>query len=406
MPHSVDINKDQSLVWLPHLLTDVMRSKQWNDLALEPVLNAAEAGEARIMFESSHAALTWEWGKWRQVEISVNHLDESTVIRTYVASQPAEARWQHLPVVSEVEIAFHDDNGTTARAKVQVPELTNFGREVEFEQKIRGKVRVRLSTPAIGARVVVELLRLSQQGTFKLRGEPIPFPSGKTQIYVQVPEGFFGIIAVVAKRASSTQLIAAADYHDDGEIVPQLIINSRLRSVIEGHYRVTQSSLVPTIEEWIRSWPSDSQHRLSILHDHAQQHFHARTISGSDDFLRTYPTGLLRYLTLIECGFEFSDPLKLIGQLNNNSFQRALNSAMPSLGAAVAALSTPAERIWAIQNAHNRNLLEAVHEAGNDGLAALARALHLADKRAEAIAAWESRQASTFAAVGSKQIRQ
>lgn len=405
MRHIVDINKDQSLFWRPHLLTEVMETKQLSDLTLEPVINPAEAGEVRVMLESSHAALRWEWRNWKQVEIRANHHDEATVVRTYVVSQPPEARWEDLPVVSEIEINFHDDNGTIARAKVQIPELTNFGRDVEFEQRVRGNVGVRLSKPP-SARVVVELLRLSQKGTFKLRGEPFQFPIGKAQIYVPVPEGFFGIIAVVAKQAQSEQLIAAADYHDDGEIVPQRIINDRLRDVIEGRYRVAPQPRLPSVEEWIRSWPSDSQHRLSVLYEQARQHFYERPVSGSDEFLRAFPTGLLRYLTLAGCGFVASNPEKLIRQLNNNSFQKALNLALPSLGAAIAALSTPEEKTWAIQNARNPNLVEAVREAGNEGMAALARALHLGDKRAEAIAAWEARQAPAFASVGSKQNRQ
>jgi hypothetical protein len=86
--------------------------------------------------------------------------------------------------------------------------------------------------------------------------------------------------------------------------------------------------------------------------------------------------------------------------LNSNNFQKALNSVLPALCAAIAALHDPNERIWAIQNAHNRYLPAAVSEAKNDGLAALARALHLADKRSEAIASWESRRPS-FSSSGS-----
>jgi hypothetical protein len=98
---------------------------------------------------------------------------------------------------------------------------------------------------------------------------------------------------------------------------------------------------------------------------------------------------------LIQCGFESLDPRKLIKRLNHNSFQKALNSAVPALGAALAALRTPEEKIWAIQNARNPNLQEAVNEAKNEGVPALRRALHLADKRAEAIAAWQSRRAAS-----------
>jgi hypothetical protein len=161
---------------------------------------------------------------------------------------------------------------------------------------------------------------------------------------------------------------------------------------------------LPTVEDWLGSWPSGSQHRLTNLYDRVRRHFSALQLNGADELLRTYPTGLLRYLTLIECGLKAADPPQLIRQLNGNNFQKSLNAALPALGAAIAALHDPNERIWAIRNAHNRNLATAVSEAKNDGLAALDRALHLADKRSEAIASWESRRLS-FASTGSKQSR-
>lgn len=404
MPLAIDINKEQqSLLWRRHLLTEVMKSRELHDLALEPVLNPVEAQDASVRIEKSSTSLKWEWSNWTRVDISTNHLDEATVVRTYAAFQPPEARWRELPIVSEIEVRFESENGTSACAKMTVPELTNFGRDVEFGLWMHGNVRIRLSQPVTAARVDIELLRPGQNGTFKRRGSLFQFPPGVMQIDVPVPDDFFGIIAVVARQADGQQLIAAADFNDYGEVIPQDVVSERLQQAVEGRYNLAPPPQQPTLEEWLRSWPRDSQRRLSALYDSVRKHFQARQLPCNDEYLRTHPTGLFRYLTLTQCGYESPDPRRLIRRLNDNSFQKALNSVLPPLGAVIAALRTPAEKIWAIQNAGNPNLQGAVNEAKNEGVAALKRALHLADTRSDAIAAWESRRRSSSASADSEQ---
>ena len=403
MPLAIEINKDQqSLLWRRHLLTEVMKTMHVHDLTLEPVLNPPEAEDARVKIEKGHASMKWEWGNWTRVDISVNHLDKATVVRSYAIFQPPEAKWRDLPAVSELDVRFRNDNGTTACARMQVPELTNFGRDVEFGRWIQGSVQVRLARPVAAARVEVELLRLGQHGTFKLKGNPKAFAVGERQLDIPVPDDFFGIIAVVAKQHKSERLIAAADFNDHGEVIPQSIVNDKLQEVIDSRYSITSKPKPPSLEEWLRSWPSFSHQRLTALYELARQHFSRRQLTLDDEDLKAHPTGLLRYLTLIQCGFESLDPRKLIGRLNHNSFQKALNSAVPALGAAIAALRTPEEKIWAIQNARNPNLQEAVNEAKNEGVPALRRALHLADKRAEAIAARQSRRTASSVSAAQK----
>ena len=403
---AIEINKDQqSILWRRHFLSDVMKSLQLHELVQEPVMNPPEANDARVKIENTNASLKWEWGTWTRVDINANHQDESIVVRSYVPFQTAEAKWRDLPAFNEVEVRFENDNGTTACAKVQVPELTSFGRDVKFDQWISGRVRVRLSEPVTAARVEVELLLLSPERTFKRQGAPVAFPHTETQIDVHVPDTFFGVIAVIAKQSRSQRLIGAADFNDYGEVIPQDVVNDRLQEVIESRNGVVHAPKQLTVEEWLRSWPEHSQRCLTALHELALQHFSNHQLTYKDEYIREQATGLLRYLTLIQCGFKSSDPGRLIGRLNNNTFQKALNAVLPTLGAALTSLRTPTEKIWAIQNARNPNLQEAVSDARNEGVAALGRALHLADKRAEAIAAWKSRQAAAANVVGSTQSK-
>jgi hypothetical protein len=392
MLRTIDINKDQqSLVWSPHFLTDVAQTLKLDDLELEPVVSPLGTGRYTIKIDTNQLSLKWKWGNWKQLDITANK-PQRTLVGTYLAPHVTEAHWQDLRVANEIELTFFSEDGTSVRTKVQVPDPVNLGSEVQIGPKINGRVRVKLLKPKAHTRIMVELLGLSQEGTFRLRKSQ-EFPLAQMETGIEVPSGFFGILAVVAKRETDQWLIGAADCHDDGEVVQQRTLNHRLREVIDSRYSATSQTQLPTFADWLSSWPSDSQLRLGILCDLARRHFATQQFNSAEFLLRTYPTGLSRYLTLVKCGLENSDPTALVRSLNQHSFHQALNAALPALGAALNLLSGPAERVWAIQNAHCRNLQKAASEARNDGVGALARELHLMNKREEAIAMWESRQA-------------
>src|ERR1051326_1762740 len=106
MPHMIALNKDQSLLWRPHPLTEELKTLKVENFVLEPVINSPEAAEATVKIESNQLLLKWDWGNWKQVEISANYAAQRTVLRRCVISQPAEVRWRELPSVSEIELTF------------------------------------------------------------------------------------------------------------------------------------------------------------------------------------------------------------------------------------------------------------------------------------------------------------
>jgi hypothetical protein len=398
MTSLIEIGKDQQcLVWQPHLLTEAMESRRWTDLMLEPVVNPGGGGAASVKIDCNDVSVKWVWGNWNRVEIGAANTEASGAARTYTRSQHSEAKWKELPAVRDVELTFYGAEGLTARAKVEVPDVANLGRDVEFGQRRNGMVRVRLLNSKVHTNVTVELLRLSMESVYKPRGRPFPLQSGTSQASVPVPHDFFGVLAVVANRNGQRRLIGAADFDDRGRVTPQSPGDDELKKV----RRWVESGVVNgrqaprlalTAEEWLDNWPDNSRERLASLYQLARRHLESTGVAGADDLLRACPTGLARYLTLTQCGYESFTPQNLIRQLNGGSFQSALNTELPVLSKALAVLNSPVERIWAIEHADNRNLAEVAASVRDLGIAALARELHLFDRRSEAIAAWEARR--------------
>lgn len=393
---AVEINKSrQTLVWRPHLLTDVMESKSLKELALEPVLDRPDTKRARIEISSDEISLRWDWGIWNRVEISVANAKVSAFSLTYAKSESSEVDWQQLPAGRDVELTFHGSNGSIGRAKVQVPDTANFGRDVVFGSPSNGFVVLQVGKETSCSSVVAHWLQPDMENQYRPKGAPVVFPVGQLRATLAIPNNFFGILAVIAKQNNTRKLIAAADYKDNGSLVPHKSDNAHLRMLRRFLHDSGWTEFVETekasIHDWLNSWPTDSQHRLGDIYNFALEHF---ATTEADDLLRHYPTGLLRYLALVRCGFKSSDAQRLIRQLNNVDFKTSLKFVLPALGGALEVLSSPVEREWAIQHSGHAGLHEAAAEAANHGTKALARALHLVEKRHEAIAAWQLRRNS------------
>lgn len=389
---AVEINKNrQALVWRSHLLSEVAESRHLTDLLLEPVIDPPDLKRAKVEITTDETVLRWNWGSWNRVEISTANAKHSMF--TYVKPQPSEINWQQLLAGSDIELTFHGTNGVTARAKVQVPDEANFGRDVKFDDRLKGIVPVMVANEASYSSIVAHWFLLDMQGTFRPKGSPVVFPAGKSNATLFIPNDFEGILAVLATQNNTRKLIGAADCKEYGRVKPHPRDDDHvrvLRRFLRASGLIDREEIANAgIEEWLKTWPTDSQRRLRELHKSAREHF---TLADANDLLRHHPTGLSRYLLLLRCGFKAPDAQTLIRQLNHIDFKAALKSAAPALGAVFEVISLPAERIWAIQHADHNNLYEAAKEAANHGIGALARALHLIEKRHEAIAAWKSRR--------------
>lgn len=400
----VEIGKDgQCILWQPHLLAEALATDERHDLGLEPLLNQAGVSADLFKVESDHTSIRWEWGAWQRVEIGAEQGEGAGRPLTYTRAQAPTVGWRELPPADAVELTFYDtDDALGGRVKIEVPEAAHFGRDVEFSGPRGGAVWVKLLNSKNSGDLQVEWLRLDMRQSFKPKGEPIAFPAGETQIRVRVPSYFAtGHIAVVRSRRGRRQLIGYAHYHDASTnlVTPDLSRSEGVKEFqvvrrwVEGSAGAAPRRLGrdATAEEWLDNWPSASCKRLLRVSERARL---CAEFAGRDarKLMRDYPTGLLRYLALRACGHPSADAAGIVRLLDGHSFAAALNVALPALGGALPLLAAPEERAWAVRHADNPNLAVAAGSAAGQGPRALARALHLLDRRAEACAAWEARR--------------
>lgn len=401
----LEIGKDgQCILWQPHLLTAALATSQSDALlALEPVLNpAGVSGEAAFGGENNETSVRWDWAGWQRVEIRAEQANGLSAPLNYVQPQRPVVGWNELPAASAVELTFYSAEGVAGGCvKIEVPDTATFGRDVEFGQPRGGTIIVRLLNSRDSMGLSVEMLRLGQREGFKLKGSPLAFSPGQSQLSIPVPNDFFGIVAIVKNRHQRRHLIGYARYNGRKPIPPDLRQTrdakefQKIRRWIEGDDRSSPQRLHQEVatEEWLDNWPLNSRTRFRYLAEQARLHI-GLTEDVAYKALRAHPTGLLRYLALFHCGYTSSSPEKIVRLLNEGSFAASLNTALPNLGSALAYLQTPEEILWAVRQADNPHVAEAATWAGGQGVAALERALHLLDKRSEARAAWKARQAA------------
>jgi hypothetical protein len=397
----VEIGQDGcAILWQPHLLTDVMRARANDALALEPVmLPPGDEAAAPFKVVNNSAALSWHWGGWKMVEFVAVGAGQTGHARKLLPPQRSQVEWRELPDCDAVELTFYDADGARGVVKVEASRVATFGREVEFTQPRGGVVGVRLLNQPDGESTLVERMIPGQEEGFRVR-RPISFRPGETFLRVPVAELGWGILAVVRRRRGRRQLLAYAHYDGEKNCVslPDVSLPldvaelQRLRRWFGEDTRGGRAQRPDELplEDWLDNWPGGGRSRLSHLAAQARARLGLND-EGIGQLLRSSPTGLARYLALALCGYATRSPARDIRQLDEGSFQAALSALSPQLAVALSELSAPEEKGWAVTHAHSPCLGEAVGWADGQGLDALERALHLFEKRAEAIAAWSAR---------------
>ena len=222
-PHHIEIGKDGcAFIWEPHPLTDVVRAGGADALALDPMFCAqGAAATAPFKVAGGEAALSWNWGGWKAVELAAVRAGRRVSARKFLPPQPPEIEWRGLPACDAVELTFSDAEGARGVVKVEAPRVVVFGRDVEFAQPKRGVVGIRLLNRLDGEGVVVERLIPGQKGGFRRR-QPTAF--GPREPFANVPVFDFGwgVLAVVSHRRGQRRLLAYAHYYGEkSRVYPQ-----------------------------------------------------------------------------------------------------------------------------------------------------------------------------------------
>lgn len=402
----IDVGKDRHVIlWQRHLLTDVLMARGASVPTCEPVLCPPE-DPAAAMFKvlADERRVAWDWGAWKSLEITAINDGQRYAPLKFFPPQLPEVGWDGLPACDAAELAFYDagnQHQPCGAVKVGAPGLSNFGRDVSFQQPHHHAVVVKLSNKIDGANAVVRMLEPSM--TVPGRGQTartrnvIGFARGTTELRLNI-DRWAGIIAVVNLRPGHPRLLGYVNYNGERMMKPNLysaLGAAELRNVRrwvgeaaeDGAWRKRQEV---TLEEWLDDWPERTKADLGEIARQARVRLNMNPLSVAR-LLPACPAGLSRYLALSLYGYTAQSPEQSIRRLNEGSFEAALGTLLPRLSSTLTILASPEEQGWAIGHANNPWLEAAAEWAAGEGEGGLSRALHLLEKRAEAVDAWEAR---------------
>lgn len=378
MTSSFELGRERQLLeWRPHFLSDAMRARRHEDLALEAVLHPAGGHPARSLdFSQDGGGISWEWQHWQRVETGLRGANGNQVALTRRRGESARINWRDLPLCHAIELTpYGEGDAAGVTVSVERPTLLQ-GELIEFDGNSR-RVRVRLHNHAHPQGVFVQLLTPTLNEV--LRDKSFRFNQSG---FVDVPADW-GYVAIVRRLGARRYLLDYRAVKEGGtcsEVADAAVKQSILRAL---------NAWPPAepLQAWLEQWPDRSRSGLGRLYEQALASL--PSAAAAAQALRYTPTGLLRLLVLKRLGFTpWPSADQGIQQLNVGTFEEALATVDPRLAAALLKLDGPEEKAWALsQAAAGRAAPEVFEEvfewAGGHGVSALETALALTELRKE-----------------------
>jgi hypothetical protein len=381
-----EIGKDgQQLWWREHVFSDLLRAKGCSDLTLEPVLNpVGESAQLKFRFEFEKE-IAWYWHDWSRAEIVSRKVSGEEVVEKRRAPGKSTIELNQLEATTEIELLLDDDRGATEGIRSRVVSVMP-SNEISFEQKKR-VLLVKAGSGIQTQNLHVIKLEERQEG-LRRRGETVSF--GVRSIAPTSLEDFRrGPVAVFLQNGTYCRLLALR-LIAGGDLDPRRLDKTewiRIEHWLNHGNRVQITGTGRSSwENWLNNWTEFSRRRLSVLHQNAVQHpgLEAHSLSSH---LQDHPTGFTRSLIYRKLDCEWTKEATYIPLLDEGELLTATGRVFPHLNSFLERQLSLDEKLWAIQRGENLQIAEAMMEAAGRGLPGLRRALHLAEKRAEAIKA-------------------
>lgn len=381
-----EIGRDgQQLWWREHVFSDLLRAKGCSDLSLEPVLNpVGENGQLKFRFEPEKE-IAWYWHDWSRAEILARKVSGEQVVEKRRAPGRSTIELNQLETTTEIELLLHDDRGATQGIRCRVASVMP-SNDISFEQKNR-VLFVKAGTGIQTQNLHVIKLQERQEG-LRPWGQTVSF-SGKSIAPTSL-EGFRrGPVAVFLQNGTYRRLLALR-HIAGGDLYPGMLDKTEWIKIEHWLNHGNRVQITDTgrssWENWLNNWTEFSRRRLCLLHQTAVQQLGLDAHSLTSH-LQDHPAGLTRCLIYRQLDCEWAKEATYIPLLGEGELLTATGRVFPSLNSFLERPLSLDEKLWAIQRGENLHIAQAMMEAAGRGLPGLRRALHLAEKRAEAIKA-------------------
>ncbi len=387
MASHFEIGKDgQQLWWREHVFSDLLRTKGCSDLSLEPVLNPiGEEALLKFTFEPEEKII-WRWQDWSQAEILARNVSGEEVTETRRPPGRSTIELNQLEATVEIELVLNDAHGVTQGIACRVAAVMP-STGISFEQQ-DGVLLVKASAGVETQNLHVIKLQQRQEG-LRLWGPTASFNGRK--ITSTSLEGFRrGPVAVFLQNGTHRRLLALRQIAG-GELHGGAFDRTEWVKIEQylnrGNARQNTSTPIRSSwENWLNNWTEPSRRRLNVLHQMAVRQLSLDALSlGSH--LQDHPTGFSRCLIYRQLDCKWAMQPTCIPLLDEGELLSATGRVFPNLHSSLERSLSLKEKLWAIQRGENLQIADVMTEAAGHGVSSLRRALHLAEKRAEAIKA-------------------
>jgi hypothetical protein len=384
-----EIGKDgQQLWWREHVFSDLLRAKDCSDLSLEPVLNpVGENAQLKFRFDPEKE-IAWYWHDWKRAEILARKVSGEEVTEKRLAPGKSTIELNQLGTTAEIEVLLRDDQGATQGIRCRIATVMPSD-DISFDQQDR-VLLVKASTGIQSQNLHVIKFQERHEG-FRPLGQKTSF-HGKRIASISL-EGFRrGAVAVFLQNGTHRRLLALRQI-TGGDLYPGMLDKDEWIKIEQCLNRGngvqvtnTNTPVRSSWENWLDNWTESSRSRLRVLHQIGgrQLGLDAHTLSSH---LQDHPVGFTRSLIYRQFDCEWPKQATYIPLLEEGELLMATGRVFPSLNSFLERPLSLDEKLWAIQRAENLQIAEAMTGAAGRGLPSLRRALHLAEKRAEAIRA-------------------
>lgn len=381
-----EIGKDgQQLLWREHAFSDLLRAKGSPELLLEPLLNPmGEDAEVKFRFDAEQE-IAWRWQDWSRAEIIFCKVSGEEVREPRRSPAKPLVELNRLGDTAEIEVHLHDDHGATQAVRCRVAAVLPSS-DISFKQ-LDDLLMIKAGAGLHTQNIQVVKLQDRQEGP-RAWGAQVSF-GGKNEVATSLRDFARGAVAVFLQNGTHRRLLALR-YIGGGELHPGAPNRTEWVKIEQclnrGNGSRSSSTVLPSWENWLNNWTELSQRRLNLLRETAVR------LSGLDSAalgqtLQENPTGFSRCLIFRQLDCEWAGQSTYIPLLEEGELLTATGRVFPGLNSILQRPLSLEEKLWAIQRGQNLQVAEAMTEAAGRGLPSLRRALHLAEKRAEAIKA-------------------
>jgi hypothetical protein len=376
---------NQGLAWREHLFSNRMREVgDAFDLIWEPIFDRSAGKDIFSIVQEKE--VKWNWDDWEYAKKTFSGGKKIILESRIKRSESSSVQLSGTAGADTLEVTLYNEQGQgqTVAVKQRLSDKV-------YENNIRFVMRNRDFLVIVEGGLPTENLLVEKYGLVRTqelerRGRASRFGDGNKTV---VPIDPFAEYLTVVKQIGQKRKMLQYSVFNGSELIPRSDWErEKLRAEIEGAPAASReaSAKARNWDEWLDNWCGISQRRFLNLVLTACRKLNLSEAEARQ-MAQHYPTGLNRALVLHSLGCPFiKTKYWSVEDLNaGEDFLSSVGAIKKGLAKILEAMPTIEEKLWAIKEAENDCLEQALKNVTDVRLPVLRRELHLLEKRRNAV---------------------